>query len=140
MKKTLPIIVVLISLSLLGLIVLQVSWLKNLLEVRQSQLLNKVKDATTYVANDLSKAAFSGPTMRLPRRQPKVPAAELAFRILRPISIEDKFTPQEIYAKLKEAFKGEELKQMHFEFAITNSEGDYEMQSTNYAKEFYDTV
>ncbi|MEI2709952.1 MAG: hypothetical protein V9E96_13225 [Chitinophagaceae bacterium] len=60
MKKTLPIIVVLITLSLLGLIALQASWLKNLLEVRQSQLLNKVKDATTLVANDLSKAAFSG--------------------------------------------------------------------------------
>jgi two-component system phosphate regulon sensor histidine kinase PhoR len=59
MKKTLPIIVVLITLSLLGLIALQASWLKNLLEVRQSQLLNKVKDATTLVANDLSKAAFS---------------------------------------------------------------------------------
>lgn len=140
MKKTLPIIVILISLSLLGLLILQASWLKNLLEVRQSQLLNKVKDATTIVANDLSKAAFSAPTIRLPRRQPKVPAAELAFRILRPVSIEDKFTPQEIYAKLKEAFKEEELKHMHFEFAITNAEGDYEMQSENYAKEFYDTV
>jgi two-component system phosphate regulon sensor histidine kinase PhoR len=140
MKKTLPIIVVLISLSLLGLIVLQASWLKNLLEVRQAQLLNKVKDATTLVANDLSKAAFNGPTIRLPRRQPKVAAAELAFRILRPVSIEDKFTREEIHAKLKEAFMGEELKQMHFEFAITNSEGDYEMQSDNYAKEFYDTI
>lgn len=140
MKKTLPIIVILISLSLLGLLILQASWLKNLLEVRQSQLFNKVKDATTIVANDLSKSAFSAPTIRLPRRQPKVPAAELAFRILRPVSIEDKFTPQEIYAKLKAAFKEEELRNMHFEFAITNAEGDYEMQSANYAKEFYDTV
>ncbi|HPH23986.1 MAG TPA: HAMP domain-containing sensor histidine kinase [Chitinophagaceae bacterium] len=140
MKKTLPIIVVLITLSLLGLIALQASWLKNLLEVRQSQLLNKVKDATTLVANDLSKAAFSGPTIRLPRRQPKVHAAELAFKILRPVSIEDKFTKQEIFAKLKHAFDAEELKHMKFEFAITNSEGDYEMQSTNYEKEFYDTI
>lgn len=140
MKKTLPVIVILISLSLLGLILLQASWLKNLLEVRQGQLKSKIEAVTTKVAADLSKSAYGGPTVRLPRRQIKSPAAELAFRLLKPNSIQDKFTTQEIYAKLKNAFSNEELKNMQFEFAVASNEGEYEMQSGNYASEFYDTA
>jgi two-component system phosphate regulon sensor histidine kinase PhoR len=140
MKKTLPVIVVLISLSMLGLILLQVSWLRNLREVRQSQWLNKINSVTERVAADLSKAAYNGPTVRLPRRQPKVGAAELAFRLLRPTSIQDKFTPQEIYARLSNGFNSGELTKIKFEFAIASSEGDYEMESAGYAQEFYDTA
>lgn len=140
MKRTLPIIVVLISLSLLGLILLQASWLKNLIEVRQSQLLSKIDAVTQKVASDLSKAAYSGPTVRLPRRQQKVGAPDFALKLLRPASISDKFTPQEIYNHLHNGFNSDELKHMKFEFAVASSEGDYEMQSSGYAKEFYDTA
>ncbi|MCZ2224173.1 MAG: HAMP domain-containing histidine kinase [Chitinophagales bacterium] len=140
MKKTLPVIVILITLSLFGLIALQVSWLKNLLEVRQSHLLTKVQTVTTQVAADLSRSVYTAPTIRLPRKVSKI-ANDFNLRLLlRPPSIEDKFTPQEIYAKLRTAFDEANLKQMNFEFAIANSDGDYEMQSSNYAKEFYDTA
>jgi len=140
MKKTLPLIVILISLSLLGLIVLQLSWLKNLLEVRQAHLLSKVKTATTQVATELSRSAYSGPVIRLPRKQSKI-ANDFNLRLLlKPPSIDDKFTPQEIYSKLRNAFNEADLKHMKFEFAIANSEGDYEMQSANYATEFFDTT
>lgn len=125
---------------MLGLILLQVSWLKNLIEVRQSQLLNKIRGVTQQVASDLSKAAYSGPTVRLPRRQPKVGAPDFALRLLRPTSIRDKFTPQEIFTRLRNGFNSDELKTMNFEFAVASSEGDYEMQSGDYAKEFYDTA
>lgn len=140
MKKTLPVIVVLISLSLLGLILLQASWLKNLIEVRQAQLLNRVDGVTQQVASDLSKAAYSGPTVRLPRRPLKVGVPDLSLKLLRPASISDKFTPQEIYGRLRNKFNSSELKTMQFEFAIASSDGDYEMSSPGYAKEFYDTT
>ncbi|MBC7588563.1 MAG: HAMP domain-containing histidine kinase, partial [Chitinophagaceae bacterium] len=140
MKKTLPIIVVLISLSLLGLIWLQASWLKNLLEVRQSQLLNKVKDASLSVANDLSKAAYSGPNMRLPRKSSgQLLLSESTLRFLRPASVSDKFMQQDIYAKIREAFNNQDLKAFKFEFAIVNSESDYVMQSGSYASEYFDS-
>jgi len=141
MKKTLPVIVVLITLSLLGLITLQASWLKNLLEVRQSHLLSKVRNVTTQVATELSYAANSAPiiTLRSPRKR-RIIDNDFNLRLLRPPSIGDKFTPQEIYAKLHKAFDDADLKHMKFEFAVANSEGDYVMQSENYAKEFYDTT
>lgn len=140
MKKTLPLIVILISLSLLGLIVLQLSWLKNLLEVRQAHLLSKVKTATTQVATELSRSAYSGPVIRLPRKQSKIANDFNLKLLLKPPSIDDKFTPQEIYTKLRNAFNEADLKHMKFEFAIANSDGDYEMQSANYATEFFDTT
>ncbi len=141
MKKTLPAIVVLISLSLLGLIWLQASWLKNLLEVRQSQLLNKVKDAASAVANDLSKAAYNGPSVRLPRKgSSQLMLSEPTFKFLRPASISDKFMQQDIYAKIREAFNKQDLKTFKFEFAIANSESDYVMQSGNYATEYFDST
>jgi two-component system phosphate regulon sensor histidine kinase PhoR len=124
----------------LGLILLQASWLKNLIEVRQAQLLNKVDGVTQQVASDLSKAAYSGPTVRLPRRPLKVGVSDLSLKLLRPAGISDKFTPQEIYATLRSQFNSSELKTMQFEFAIAGSDGDYEMSSSGYAKEFYDTT
>lgn len=139
MKKTLPLIVLLITLSLFGLIILQASWLKNLLEVRQGHIYNKIQTVTTKVAADLSYAAFSGPVIRLPRKATKI-SGDFHLRFLKPPSIVDKFTPQEIYTKLRKAFDDADLKKVQFEFAIANSDGDYEMQSVNYAKEFYDTA
>lgn len=139
MKKTLLAIIILISLSMLGLFFMQASWLKNLLEVRQGHLLNKVKDATTQVAADLSKASYGAPSIRLPRRPIRLPS-DLAFSLLKPTNVSDKFTVQEVSEKIRKALDDEELKKINFEFAIANNEGDYEMQSANYAKEFYDTA
>ena len=138
MKKSLPVIIILITISLFGLIQLQVSWLKNLLEVRQSQILNKVKDGATLVASDLSKAAYNSATIRLPRKSNGFPGSELAFKLLKSPTIDEKFTPQEIYAKLKEVFDRQYLKKMDFEFAVLNSEGETEMQSAHFAEAFFD--
>lgn len=138
MKKSLPVIIILITISLFGLIQLQVSWLKNLLEVRQSQILNKVKDGATLVASDLSKAAYNSATIRLPRKSNGFPGSELAFKLLKSPTIDEKFTPQEIYAKLKEVFDRQDLKKMDFEFAVLNSEGETEMQSAHFAEAFFD--
>mgnify|MGYP000176550918 FL=1 len=137
MKKSLPVIIILITISLFGLIQLQVSWLKNLLEVRQSQILNKVKDGATLVASDLSKAAYNSATIRLPRKSNGFPGSELAFKLLKSPTIDEKFTPQEIYAKLKEVFDRQDLKKMDFEFAVLNSEGETEMQSAHFAEAFF---
>jgi two-component system phosphate regulon sensor histidine kinase PhoR len=138
MKKSLPVIIILITISLFGLIQLQVSWLKNLLEVRQSQILNKVKDGATLVASDLSKAAYNSATIRLPRKSNRFSGSDLALKLLNPPTIDEKFTPQEIYAKLKEVFDKQDLKKMDFEFAILNSEGETEIQSAHFTEAFFD--
>ncbi len=138
MKKSLPVIIILIIISLFGLIQLQVSWLKNLLEVRQSQILNKVKDGATHVASDLSKAAYNSATIRLPRKSDGLSGSDMAFKLLNPPTIDEKFTPEEIYVKLKEVFEKQDLKKMDFEFAVLNSEGETEIQSAHFTEAFFD--
>lgn len=141
MKKTLPAIVILISLSLLGLILLQVSWLKNLLEVRQSQLLNKVETAASNVAVDLSKAAYTGPNVRMPRKAQSMLGGELGtFKLLKPPSITEKFMQQDIYEKIRAALNKQDLKTLKFEFAVVNAEMDYEMFTGSFENEYYDSL
>ena len=67
MKRTFPVIIILISLSLFGLLLLQGSWLKNLLEVRESQLYNKISKDGLEVAEGLYKSVYNGKIMR-PRK------------------------------------------------------------------------
>lgn len=141
MKKTLPVIIILITLSLFGLILLQASWLKNLLEVKKVQLFTKVNNAGVNVANELSTALRSGiPPVRL---MPRKPGFRLGFDlsiINKPFSVTDRFSQTEIYKKLEKAFDDEGLKKLSFDFAITTSNGEIEMQSLNFEKEYWDTL
>lgn len=139
MKKTLPLIVVLISLSLLGLILLQASWLKNLLAVRQEQLHRKVKEAGVNVVIDVSKSIHFGPVLRLPRK-PGFRIANDFLKLIKPATIQDRFSQQDIYNKLREAFDKAEIKQLNFEFAVTNDNDEFEMKSGGFEKEFWDTI
>ena len=140
MKRTFPTIIILISLSLLGLILLQTSWLKNLLEVTESQLNSKVEDASLTVVKELSKTVNNGQVLRLPRRGGLTFSSDFHLHLLKPPTIEEKFSPQEIHGKLKAAFESKDLKDLQFEFAITNTNDDYEMSSKNFDKEFWDTT
>ncbi|MDE3235718.1 MAG: HAMP domain-containing histidine kinase, partial [Bacteroidota bacterium] len=134
-------IVVLISLSLLGLILLQTSWLNNLLEVRKVQLYGRVQTAASKVAVDFSRVVHSGGSSgtRLPQRKGFKFGIDLS-RFLRPLSIEDRFSQRDVYNKLRTAFDEVDLKNLQFEFAITNVNDEFEMQSAQFETEFLDTV
>lgn len=141
MKRIFPIIVILITLSLLGLIMLQVSWFKNMLIVRQDQLLAKVEEAGYDVAMELSVNASSAPSLKTPRSSKigLVPEG-FGFGVGRP-TISQNYSYFEINEKLQKKFEEKELKDVHFEFAITSNSNLYniEMQSKNFLKESEDT-
>lgn len=139
MKRTFPAIIILISLSLLGLILLQTSWLKILLELTESQLNTKVEFATGDVGSELSKSVYNG-RLRLPRRGGLTFSSDFHLYVLKPPTVEEKFSPQEVQAKLKAAFENQGLKNLKFEFAVTNTNDDYEMYSKDFHNAFYDTV
>jgi two-component system, OmpR family, phosphate regulon sensor histidine kinase PhoR len=140
MKRILPVIIILISLSLLGLILLQVSWFNNLLEVTTSQVYGRVKNAGIAVSSDLSKTTYAGKVLRLSRRGGLSLGTEFQLRILKTPTVYEKFALEEVNNKIKAAFEKEDLKKLKFEFAITNANDDYEMFSNGYEKEFWDTV
>ncbi len=141
MKKVFPAIILLISLSLVGIIILQISWLNNLLQVQEQKLLFKVTKAGMRVTKDITSQA-SNPVMRMPHNPNLLVPDNFSFSIVKPPTISQRYGANEIYNKIKTAFVDEELNNLRFEFAITASSDDenlIEMQSRNFTSESADT-
>ncbi|MBN8664276.1 MAG: HAMP domain-containing histidine kinase [Chitinophagales bacterium] len=139
MKRTLPLIVILISISLLGLVVLQVSWVKNILEVRKGQILSKVDEAGVAVSADLSRAMYTIPGKRSLLKRFGI-GSDLSMRLLKTPSVAEKFSKKDIEEKIHQALKGSGIEKVDVEFAIINMYGNAEMVSNNFAQKFYDTT
>lgn len=141
MKKVFPAIVILIALSLLGIIVLQISWLTNLLQVQGQNLLSKVDKAAINVTTELSKES-SMPFGRPQQNMQVMPDGRLSYNVMPLSLISQRYTEQEIYNKIKKSLQTEGLNDLRFEFGITsNSEqGLIEMQSQNFQDAALDTV
>lgn len=144
MKKVFPIIIVLISLSLIGIIVIQINWFKNQLLIQQERFIDRVDKAGLNVAEDLSKHMMGGSMKFGSKRQGgfQMFPGDLSFNISRPPTISDRYTAQEIQAKLIKAFDKEGLQNLRFEFAVTSNSDDFvlEMQSEHFDKESADTT
>ena len=142
MKRIFPVIIVLITLSLLGIIVLQVSWFRDMTELRQGQLAQKAEEAGTGVAIELSKQASSAPFIKNQRRS-NLSLFPEDYRIGFGRSlIAQHYSKFEIKEKLQGWFNQKGLKDIHFEFAITSNSNSFniEMQSENFFKEAFDTL
>ena len=138
-----PIIIVLISLSLIGIIIIQVNWFKNQLVIQQERFIEKVDRAGLDVAEDLSKHVMTGGGLKLGKRQGlQLFPNDLSFNIARLPTIADRYSTAEIQDKLNKAFKKEGLEDVRFEFAVTSNSDDFvfEMQSEHFGKESADTT
>jgi len=144
MKKTFPVIAVLIALSIVGLIVIQVQWVSNLLVVQGERFLYKVDMAGLSVASQLGKQTLSGRIMRLQRRRDlNLVPDDLSFGISKLPSIAERYSERDISEALRAAFDKEELQNFKFEYAITANEVNYsalELQSPGFLNESMDTV
>ncbi|BDQ13410.1 sensor histidine kinase [Sediminibacterium sp. TEGAF015] len=140
MKRTFPIIVVLISLSLCGLFLLQASWFDNLMEVTRTQLIEKINMVGVNVADDIGKSTRSSQPLRLNRRGGLLLGTELQIKLFRQPTVEERFTMEEVREKISKEFQRVKLNNLKFEFAISDVEGDYEFYSTGYEQEFWDTI
>ncbi len=142
MKKTLPLIIILISLSLFGLIALQVSWLKNLLKVRHEQIHNKVINAGLSVSEELGKYLHATPRIKITKRPGfnfSIGGIDLS-KLTKPLEVQDRFSQQDIYRKLRIELNKQELEQLNFDFAVIDANGEYEMQTKDFEKEYIDSV
>ncbi len=147
MRRIFTIITVLITLSLVGIIFFQVSWLKNMILLREEQIKEKIDKATGLVGNELAqyKGSYSpGPTSR--SSSENIFPDDFTIEFLRPASIGKRFTSAELIEKIRIAFQKVELEKMHFEFALanvdprTNLMGRIERQSDKFASEYNDTI
>ncbi len=142
MKRIFPIIVLLITLSLLGIFILQVSWFKNMIILRQEQLASRIEDALTSVTMELSSKASSTPYTKIPRKSNlDLLPDDFTYSLGRP-TIAQHFSEFEIREKLQNAFSQKGIKKVEFEFAVYSNTNLYklELQSPNFLKEADDTI
>lgn len=139
MKKIFPVIAILITLSLLGLIFFQFLWLKSAKELRTQRLQDRITYAIGNVAEELM-------TERSPL-EIKPPKTDLLFPKNRTIdffnsSITRRFTQDEIQTYLRRAFDSDEiLRGIPFEFGVINSSLAAEpMQTRNFYNLYLDTL
>lgn len=144
-KKIFPIIILLITLSLIGIIVIQVSWFESMLENKEEelrmhvtmslhqvgeQLINETSSAVPYLKNSPLKPSFSWPS------------DQLLNEFMKASTISSRYTEFEIHERLRKAFNNNGLKDTHFEFAITNDGEvfDYEMKSKGWFNVLDDSI
>lgn len=122
LKKVFPIIVVLITLSLLGIIWIQVNWIYNASIVRREQMEQKAIDVLNNVREQM--LARKAPPLRLKVDGTAVRPNEKGFSIDKyegtidfTINISDRFTPEEVQKMIRTGLQKEHL-DTTFEFAI----------------------
>jgi two-component system phosphate regulon sensor histidine kinase PhoR len=144
MKKIFPIIFILISLSLIGIIYIQVNWLYTMIENKQEELERKVVNAMNVVGEELIQQKGSLPNLKNPKLKPGFtwPSDQFLKELMRPSTIGEKYTDFEVAEKLQKAFLAQGLKDTPFEFAITSNFNllSYELKSRNFMNVVADTV
>jgi len=140
MKKTFPVIVILITLSLLGLFIIQSSWLNNLLEIRNTEFRSKVDNAGTRVALKLNGTSKSTQSLRLPKRGGLSFNSDFHLHVLKPPTIDQRYSVQDIYRMIRTELETESIQNINFEYAIIAPSEDIEMSTRNFSKEYWDTV
>ncbi len=141
MKRTFTIITILIGLSLIGIIMIQVSWIRNMVKLREDQISQRVSQATEEVGKELSefKSSYPGLTKR------SYLLDEYTVDILKPMSVAKQFSEEQIKTKLFTAFSKKDLNDIHFEFGIVSVEKNgvqnyLEKQSPNFVSYYADSV
>jgi two-component system, OmpR family, phosphate regulon sensor histidine kinase PhoR len=144
-KRIFTIITILVTLSLVGIILLQLSWLRTMVLLRQEQIKEKVNTAVEMVGDELAqyKGNFSG---NRSAASGSIFSEDFPMDFLRPQTIGKRFTVQELYDKIRNAFNITGLEKMNFEFAVdvmdsrTNLMWMTERQSPDYRNAIEDTV
>src|SRR5688572_14411501 len=127
--------------SLIGIILIQISWLRNMLLLREDQVSQKLLDVTRTVGEQL--AQYKG-TAVAPKKAPAPFGGDFSLELSRPYSIGQRFTAQELHEKIRKEFLAYNLENIPFEFGLatirTGEIGYMERQSPNFAAWYDDTT
>lgn len=134
MKKIFPIIILLITLSLIGIIVIQVSWFESMLENKEEELKMHVTMSIHQVGEQLMmETGTSLPNLKSSplKHSFSWPSDQLLNEFMKASTVSSRYTVYEIHERLRKAFNNNGLKDTHFEFAILNDANvlGYEMKS-----------
>ena len=138
MKKIFPVITILISLSLLGLIFFQFLWLKSVKEIKEQQLADNLTKSVGESALKLMEDNNLFPRQK--KNNLVFPSDKLQLEFVKP-SVIQRFSKDEIKEIVKNSFDRNSLKNIPFEFAITENSlmGD-QMVTENFFKYYLDSA
>jgi len=139
MKKTFPIIFVLIALSILGILFIQISWLQGLMFLQKNQLSDKLNQAGVLVSNDIGKKMNSGLSFRLPKKGLGL-NDDFHLHNFEETTISDIYSNEEMRKKIKLALDKYGLSDLPFEFAIADKKANIEMKSKKFEDVFSDEI
>lgn len=139
MKKNFPLIVVLITISLFGLIYFQILWLNTARQTKEKQLRENIYIATSGAAEELTKPSSLITSLNQSKEyflRNKNNVSDVFS-----ISVMDRFTKDEISSIIRNSFAKHFLEGIPFEFAVSdNSISGNQMQSDNFFKFFSDSA
>lgn len=143
MKKVFPVIIFLITVSLIGIVYIQYSRFQNLLIVKEERWQEDLANCVRVVVNDISNNGSRLPVLRRQRKSQLTLGSNTPMELMQPSLVSDKFTQFEIKEKLETAFNNSHVKAPNFEFAIVvdkNNIPTYEMQSPQFEILSQDTI
>ena len=114
MKRTFTIITVLISLSLIGIIAIQISWIKNMMLLREEQIREKVAKTIEDVGNELAehKGSYAAGNKK------NLLTDNFSLNLFKPSTVSQQFSMEEIKSKIRKSFSEKGLRDVKFEFGI----------------------
>ena len=151
MKKSFPIIFILITLSLSGIIYIQINWIMTMVENKQELLRHKLVDVMNDVGQQLIEERASATNQKSLRLHPGYgwrPSDQFMMGLTQPPTISQIFTVGDVNEKLRKDFDYRGIKDTRFEFCITAdfgisarlSFGPPELRSKGFSKEAVDTM
>jgi two-component system phosphate regulon sensor histidine kinase PhoR len=138
MKRIFTLITILISISLIGIIVIQYSWLKNVVAIRNEQVRFKVQEVEYEVVENLVDEKMrllpALPQDALPKG-----ASEELLKMLEPQTLAERFTVEEVQKSIAKSFEDNGLKGAKFQFAVisNNNNTDFDLATPEF-KKFYE--
>jgi len=124
----------------MGIIYIQVSWIRTLALFREEQLKEKLSAIIQQVSEELIDQRNT--TFQTPRQMPGLKLPGDVYDIYKQFSVTNRFTVFEIREKLQREFNKHNLKDTHFEFAVASDNvfGHYELKSPHFLEMAMDTV
>jgi two-component system, OmpR family, phosphate regulon sensor histidine kinase PhoR len=141
MKKLFTIITILITLSLIGIIILQVSWIKNTLLIKEEQTKENLITSMYDLTEELKEEKSKFPSIVSPKMITEWPKDQL-LNLFRAPTIAQRYTSFKMQDRLRKSFERHGLRNTRFEFAIVSEANNfgYDLQSGQFEKKFEDAL
>ena len=136
MKKTFSVIIVLITLSIIGILFIQITWLQGLFLLQRNQLSEKINQTGLLVVTDIGKKMNSGLSFRLPKRGRLSLENDYHLHKFDESTIADIYDYKELNQKIKSALDKFEIGDLRFEFAVADKKSIIELRSNNFDDSF----